>query len=171
MTGAGIDPTLPALLGAMPAVLRALLLLLPESELTGARDGDWGVGDVVAHLLDAEGIAFRERIARMAAEDRPYLRSIDPEARIAAAGLRGRSIAELLDAFGAAREAAVAALEALPAEALDREGEHDVAGRITPRDVAHQWAYHDLQHLRQIAAMLQAPLPDRMGNTRRFYDV
>jgi hypothetical protein len=53
---------------------------------------------------------------------------------------------------------------------LRRIGEHDQAGQISIEEIIHQWAYHDLMHLKQIASMLQAPLVEGMGNTRRFYD-
>ncbi|HEY8172536.1 MAG TPA: hypothetical protein VIH21_05565, partial [Dehalococcoidia bacterium] len=69
------------------------------------------------------------------------------------------------------RSAHVAVVRSLTAADLVRAGEHDVAGTITPSDIIHQWAYHDLMHVRQIAEMLQAALVPGMGNTRRFYDV
>jgi hypothetical protein len=50
-----------------------------------------------------------------------------------------------------------------------RRGEHDTAGEISALDIVHQWAYHDLMHLKQIESMLQAGLIERMGNTQLFY--
>jgi hypothetical protein len=38
-------------------------------------------------------------------------------------------------------------------------------------DLAHQWAAHDVTHLRQLALMLQTHLAPLMGRTRMFYDV
>ena len=38
-------------------------------------------------------------------------------------------------------------------------------------DIAHQWAAHDMAHLRQVALMLQQQLAPLMGATRGFYDV
>ncbi len=59
----------------------------------------------------------------------------------------------------------------LSPEQLARAGEHDQAGEITVAGIVHEWAYHDLMHAQQITRMLQAPLVESMGNTRRFYDV
>ncbi len=44
-------------------------------------------------------------------------------------------------------------------------------GEISVMDIAHQWAAHDVMHLRQIALMIQQHLAPKMGNTRSFYDV
>jgi hypothetical protein len=54
---------------------------------------------------------------------------------------------------------------------LARTGEHDQVGEIRVLDIAHQWAAHDMVHLRQIALMLQSHLAPLMGATRGFYDV
>ena len=60
-------------------------------------------------------------------------------------------------------------LDAIPADT--RGGQAHEAGEITAEDIAHQWAYHDLMHIKQNASILQAGLIGRMGNTRKFYDV
>jgi hypothetical protein len=50
-------------------------------------------------------------------------------------------------------------------------GEQDTVGEIRVVDVAHQWAAHDMAHLRQMALMIQQRLAPMMGRTRGFYDV
>jgi hypothetical protein len=59
----------------------------------------------------------------------------------------------------------------LSEQELARNGEHDEVGEICVSDIAHQWAAHDVSHLRQIALMIQQHLAPLMGNTRGFYDV
>jgi hypothetical protein len=106
---------------------------------------------------------------RIVAEDRPFIRSIDPPARLLAGGYAARNIDSLLDELVKQRESGLAWLQSLTQGQLERIGEHDTAGEISPADIVHQWAYHDLMHLKQVASILQAVLIDRMGNTRRFY--
>lgn len=163
-----IDERALAIIAATPAALRALL--------AGTNDAppappDWGAREIIAHLVDAEGIAFVERIERIIGEERPYIRSIDPPARLADGGYLERPLTDLLDVLAEMRAAHIPWLRRLDDVALVRTGDHDHAGPISAADIVHQWAYHDLQHLRQLAEALQAPLVPRMGNTRLFYDV
>ena len=67
-----------------PRVLKALLAGLPREVLEAPNDEGWSLKDIVAHLHDAEGIAFVERIDRMLHEERPFIASIDPPARLVA---------------------------------------------------------------------------------------
>jgi len=75
----------------------------------------------------------------------------------------------LLSEFEARRAAGITWLRALPTAALDRKGDHDEAGEISVADVAHQWAYHDLMHLKQAESIIQLRLEQGMGRTRLFY--
>lgn len=163
-----IDERALVILAATPATIRALLAGVDDAPATPP---EWGPREIVAHLLDAEGIAFVERIERIIAGERPYIRSIDPPARLAAGGYFERTLTDLLDALAEARRVNLGWLSGLSGASLARTGEHDHAGPISAVDIVHQWAYHDLQHLRQLAGALQAPLVPRMGNTRKFYDV
>jgi hypothetical protein len=52
---------------------------------------------------------------------------------------------------------------------LSRPGRHDTSGLVTPADIIHQWAFHDLAHLRQMREFIQAELAPSMGNTLSFY--
>jgi hypothetical protein len=122
-------------------------------------------------MVDTEAGVLADRVRRIVEEDRPFIRSIDAPARLVAGGYRERSVASLLDEFESLRREHVEWLSALTDDELARAGDHDEAGEITASDVAHQWAYHDLMHLKQIASMLQEALVEHMGNTRKFYDV
>jgi DinB family protein len=168
---ATIDPVALALIARTPNVLRALLTGLPPSLLTAPNDEGWSLKDIVAHLHDVEGIAFTERIERMLQEQQPKIASIDPPARLIAGGYAERDLAELLDELERFRAEHVAWLGGLSAAELERSGQHDTAGEILVVDLAHQWAAHDLAHLRQIALMIQQYLAPKMGRTRGFYDV
>lgn len=154
-----------------PLVLRSLLSGLPSSAVEAPNPEGWSLKDIVAHLLDVEDGVMVERITRMLESDRPFIRSIDPPARLAAGGYAARPLDDLLDDLARQRARHVPWLASLTSEQLARAGEHDEAGEIYVVDLAHQWAAHDLTHLRQIALMLQTHLAPLMGRTRMFYDV
>jgi hypothetical protein len=166
-----IDQTALALIRSTPAVLRALLAPLPEDVVRAPNPEGWSLKDIVAHLHDAESVAFADRIERMLNEERPFVHSIDPPARLLAGSYAARGLSELLADLARLREEHVTWLAGLTDTQLHRIGEHDRFGEISVGDVAHQWAAHDMAHLRQIGHMLQAHLAPLMGNTRGFYDV
>jgi DinB family protein len=167
----GIDPAALEVIGRTPGVVRALLAGLPAEVIDAPNDEGWSLKDIVAHLVDVEGAAFVDRIQRMLTEARPFIRSIEPSARLLEGGYASRQLDELLDDLQRLREHDVSWLRSLSAEDLSRSGEHDEVGEISVADVVHQWPAHDLSHLRQIAHMLHEHFAPRMGATRAFYDV
>jgi hypothetical protein len=185
-------------IGRTPAVLRGLVGG-PEGPLKGAdesagplkgpddldaavlegapgstQDRSWGPRQVAEHLLDVEDIAFMDRVRRVVdagvGGERPYIRSIDPPARLVAGGYAERTLEDLLGEFEQRRATDVAWLRSLPAGALANEGEHDRAGIFAARDLIHYWACHDLLHLRQIARALQDTLAPFAGNLVMFFE-
>jgi hypothetical protein len=166
-----IDNTALMILEHAPSALRGLLEHVPEATATDPRDDGWSARDALGHLLDVEEGVIPVRIRRIVEEDRPFIRSIDAPARLEAGGYRTRIVASLLDELAVRRRANVEWLRGLDEAQLGRSGDHDEAGEISAGDIAHQWAYHDLMHLKQIASILQEGLVGLMGNTRKFYDV
>jgi len=102
--------------------------------------------------------------------ERPYIRSIDPPARLVEGGYASRNLEDLLVELERRRAGDVAWLRSLPVEALDSQGEHDRAGIFAARDLIHYWACHDLLHLRQIARGLQDTLAPFAGNLTTFFE-
>ena len=166
-----IDPAALEVIAHTPGVLRALLAGLPSDVVLRPNDEGWSLKDIVAHLYDVESAAFIERIQRMLDEERPFIRSIDPPARLAAGGYASRGLDELLNELAEMRAEHVEWLRGLSAADLARQGQHDEVGQIGVLDIIHQWPAHDLSHLRQVALMLQQHFAPLMGATRGFYDV
>jgi hypothetical protein len=166
-----IDAAALDLIGRTPSVLRTLLLGLPRSLVERPNDEGWSLKDIVAHLLDVEDIAFTERIGRILHSDRPLIASIDPPARLSEGGYASRTLEDLLDDLQRQRKDGTAWLASLGPSELGRTGEHDTVGDISVVDIAHQWAAHDMAHLRQMTLMIQQYLAPMMGATRGFYDV
>jgi len=166
-----VDPSAFEVIGHTPRTLRALLVGLPGELVDKPNDEGWSLKDIVAHLVDVEGVAFVERIRRMLAEVRPAISSIDPPARLQTGGYASRSLENLLDELEQRRAADVAWLRSLSPDQLHRPGLHQDVGEIFVIDIAHQWAAHDMAHLRQVALMIQEHFAPLMGATRGFYDV
>jgi hypothetical protein len=117
-----------------------------------------------------EGIAFRERIGRIVAEDDPFIRSIDPSARLDHGGYAAESLGDLLDRFAQQRAESIGWLKALSSGDLERTGTHDEAGTIGATELVHYWACHDLLHLRQLIYALQARMLPHIGNMHLFLE-
>jgi hypothetical protein len=170
------------IIGRTPAVLRGLVDALeppvleagsrPAGALTGSKG--WGPRQVAEHLVDVEDIAFMDRVRRLVnagvSGEQPYIRSIDPPARLVEGGYAARTLENLLVELEQRRAGDVVWLRSLPAGALDSQGEHDRAGIFAARDLIHYWACHDLLHLRQIVRGLQDSLAPYAGNLTVFFE-
>jgi hypothetical protein len=58
--------------------------------------------------------------------------------------------------FEEQRQTNVELLRSLPAEAGNRKARHLAAGQITLSEMLHEWALHDLGHIRQVAELVRA---------------
>jgi uncharacterized damage-inducible protein DinB len=150
-----LEPGTVEILAATPGTLRALLASLPASVVERPDSGGWSARDIVAHLVD-RGRIQRARVERLLAQPGAGIEDSDERATLAASGLRPWPLAALLDEFERARADDVVRYAALAAADLARPGVHSVAGEITVANLIHQAAYHDTQHLGQIAAALGA---------------
>ena len=79
-----------------------------------------------------------------------------------------RALAELLSELSRLRSGSLELLHTLRSADLERGGDHVTVGRLTVRDLLHEWVHHDRNHLRQALANVQAYVWPQMGNARRF---
>ena len=163
-----VAPTAIEVIAETPAALRALLHGLPRGALEAPVDDGWSTKDVVAHLLDANSVAFTNRIRRMLAEDRPLIKPIDPSARLKEQDYASWPLDRLLNDFERVRGEDVELLRGLSGQEMARAGEHAEAGEITVSDLAHYCAVHDMMHLQQIARMLLTQIAGSVGNMGRY---
>jgi hypothetical protein len=63
---------------------------------------------------------------------------------------------ESFDRFEDQRKTNVKYLRTLPRSAGERRARHTSAGAITLQQMLHEWAMHDLGHIRQIAELVRA---------------
>lgn len=139
-----------AAIGGTPDDLARLIKDRDDDDLLQpARDGGWGVVEVLAHLRDWEEV-FLERVQRTATEDRPFLPSQDDELWPIERDYRGQDPARTLEQFRKLRGQLVAFLRTLPAEAWDRVADHGVVGEVTLLWMADHVCDHDREHLDQV---------------------
>lgn len=107
--------------------------------------GEWGVRDVISHLLFAERL-LAERLRLLLTEDDPDLAS----AAVWNYATDPRSASDLLDDFAESRGRTLAVLRGLPLEGWERSGRHTEFGRVTVRMQAGYFAKHERHHFPQI---------------------
>ena len=143
------------LLEATPEILRGLMTGLSDEDARWKPAPDrFSVAEVLAHLSHSEGHCYRMRLDRFLSESLPefepddaqmYLdlyRDIDPE--------------DAFYNFQDQRETNIEYLRDLPSAAGQRQALHREYGEITLSEMLHEWALHDLGHVRQIAELVRA---------------
>jgi len=165
--------TLPCLdlLEATPEILRGLMCELSEEDARWKPAPDrFSVAEVLAHLSHSEGHCYRTRVDRFLSEERPEFEPDD--AQMYAAIYRDCDPEEDFNHFEEQRDDNVEFLRDLPAEAGARTALHREAGAITLAEMLHEWALHDLGHVRQIAELVRArKYLAGAGPLARFYSL
>lgn len=157
------EPTALAVMRAMPVVLDALVRAVPADFLERRPAPDeWSPRAVLGHLLYVEQL-LRERTAAMVAddEDTPMPRGAPAPAPAAP------SVS--LQEWRRERGKTLTWLTVLGPAELERASLSPRFGRITAREQIDEWAYHDLDHLRQLLAAIETDLYPRIGGYRRLY--
>lgn len=147
-------------LARTPSRLATLVDGVAEGALDTAPAGEWNTRTVLAHIRDDEFLVMRLRLARMLAEEHPTLTPFDEGAWAAARWLDREGRTELLADIAQQREASVAILGRLPAEAWRRPGTQPEIGTFTLGWWVEHWLEHDVNHLQQIATLLGRPVPE-----------
>ena len=142
-------------LEATPAILRGLMcdLSVEDTEWKPAPDR-FSVAEVLAHLSHSEGHCYRTRVDQFVNEELP---EIEPdEASMHLELYRNADAEDAFDHFEDQRETNLEFLRTLPRSAGERRARHQKAGEITLQQMLHEWAMHDLGHIRQIAELVRA---------------
>lgn len=144
-----------ALLAATPALLRGLM-----AELSGG-DARWrpaadrfSIAEVLAHLAHSEWHCYRHRLDRLLAEELPEFEPDDAQLHLDL--YRDADPERERDRFEAQRASNLELLRGLPAAAGERRARHLAVGEITLSQMLHEWALHDLGHVRQVAELVRA---------------
>jgi hypothetical protein len=143
------------LLEATPAILRGLMCQLTEEDARWKpAPGRFSVAEVLAHLSHSEGHCYRLRVDRFLSEERPEFEADDAQLHLDR--YRDADPEFEFDHFEERRDDNIEFLRGLPAGAGARKALHPEAGEITLAQMLHEWALHDLGHIRQIAELIRA---------------
>ena len=114
----------------------------------------FSIAEVLAHLSHSEGHCYRVRVDRFLDEERPEFEPDDAQFHLDL--YRDADPEDEFDHFEEQREDNLDFLRNLPAGAGGRVALHREAGEITLAQMLHEWALHDLGHVRQIAELVRA---------------
>jgi len=143
-------------LQATPKKLSALLKGKSKKQLTTRPEPDkWSVTEVAAHLADAE-VAIAWRFRQILSTNGVPIQGYDQNAWAATFDYAHRDPKQSVESFAALRAANVALLKSVPRKLWENYGVHSERGKESVARVMSLVAGHDLNHLRQIEAMLKA---------------
>ena len=143
------------LLEATPAILRGLMSEISDEDARWKPAPDrFSIAEVLAHLSHSEGHCYRARVDRFLAEEMPELEPDDAQMHLDL--YTNGDPEEDFGHFEDQRETNIELLRGLPADAGSRRAKHLTAGEITLSQMLHEWALHDLGHVRQIAELVRA---------------
>jgi hypothetical protein len=148
----GRDPM--TVLSSTPSELETLIKGCSRTSLDAPPAPDkWSVTTIVAHLADSE-IVYGFRLRLMVAASGCAIQATDQDAWAVAFDYAAQDPAVSIEDFRVNRARTLRMLEALSMSQWDCYGVHSERGRETVRRVVELVAGHDINHLRQIRAIL-----------------
>lgn len=130
--------------------------------------GEWCAKEVTGHIIEAERRGFAGRIRQFLEVEGPDAVAWDQDAVERERRDCERDAASLREELVALRRESVVLVRSLRPEHLARWGTHPKVGRLTVRDLIHEWVHHDRNHLRQLLAIAQLRVYPQMGNAQGF---
>ena len=143
------------LLEATPEILRGLMSEISDEDARWKPAPDrFSIAEVLSHLSHSEGHCYRARVDRFVAEEMPTFESDDAQMHLEV--YPGADPEEDFAHFEEQREDNLELLRGLTRDAGARRALHATVGEITLDQMLHEWALHDLGHIRQIAELVRA---------------
>lgn len=143
------------LLEATPAILRGLMSEISDEDARWKPAADrFSIAEVLSHLSHSEVQCYRARLDRFLVEEMPKFEPDDAQMHLDV--YRNADPGKDFGHFKDQRKVNVELLRGLPAETGARKAMHGAAGEITLSQMLHEWALHDLGHIRQIAELVRA---------------
>jgi hypothetical protein len=151
-------------LAGTPPVLSAIVSNLPRSaQDEHPSEGAWSPREVLAHLLHAETVAMGPRVLRASQENNLRLENL------AGPTSPPGDSRQMSNDWADARGANLVWLRKLTLEQRAHVVHHQRFGEITVDTYVAEWAYHDLDHLRQILSVLAVDLYPHIGPFQSLY--
>jgi hypothetical protein len=143
------------MLATTPDILRGLMCELSDDDARWKPGPDrFSIAEVLAHLSHSEGHCYRSRLDRFMAEERPEFEADDAQMYLDL--YRNAEAEDAFDHFEDQRITNIELLRTLTDEQGERVALHKEAGEITLNQMLHEWALHDLGHIRQVAEIVRA---------------
>jgi len=115
--------------------------------------GKWSVGEILAHLADTE-IVMGYRVRQVLQHSGVVIQPFDQEIWASVGRYQQIPAARSLERLRHERQANVDLLQSLSPEQWARHGIHAERGKESIEHISKLWAGHDLNHLRQVEAIL-----------------
>jgi hypothetical protein len=154
-----------------PNTLRSLLANAAKDDLDWQPSPDrWSISMVLAHLAEVEPNGFVSRFRAIAEQDNPHLPVYD-QLVLFRFGRKFDGRAEL-KTFEQERKDTLRWLKTLPGSVGTRTGMHEELGVISFAELLHEFAFHDLGHIRQIIELYRShAFYPNMGGFRSYYKI
>ena len=167
---AGADPMV--LLPTAPDTVATLIADASSEDLSHRpAPGRWCVREIIAHLADTE-LVVAYRIRTILSSPGTAIQAFDQDVWARTGRYDARDVKQSLGLFRALRDANLELLRSLSPEQWARHGVHAERGVESVRDIAMLHAGHDINHLKQVEAILETrPKPTVMtpvGLTSRW---
>jgi hypothetical protein len=142
-------------LASTPRQLAALLKGARKAKFTKRPAPDkWSVAEIIGHIADTEIVqSFRLRLI-LGSNGTP-IQGFDQDAWAGFSHYEKQDTGHSLQAFRLSRERNVQLLKKIPAGMWDNFGMHSERGKETIMRVTEMMAGHDINHVRQIRAILK----------------
>jgi len=151
-------------LAGTPPVLSAIVSNLPRTaQDERPSEGAWSPREVLSHLLFAETLSMGPRVKRASEENHFH-----PEPLQVEQPPPGEP-RQMSNDWADARAANLDWLRKLTPDQRAHIVHHPRYGEITVDTYVAEWAYHDLDHLRQILSVLAADLYPHIGPFQALY--
>jgi hypothetical protein len=145
-------------LARLPDRLATLIDGRVEADLRRRQeDGEWSAKEIACHLRDGARI-YHERLFLAATHERPLLPGYDEAALARDKNYQEAETAAIIPELRSWREETVDLLAGLRPEAWDHVAIHEEIGPMTVAQLAVHMAEHEVDHLRGIARLLDAPV-------------
>ena len=160
-------------LASTPGVVRSMVRGLSDDwTASSGRQDDWGVFDIVGHLIHADETDWipRAEVILAQGEDRNFP-PFDRFGQFEKAD--GKTLGVLLDEFDAVRRACLATLRGwnLTDDQLELRGVHPEFGDVNLRQLLSTWVVHDLTHIRQMATVMAKKYGDAVGPWKAYLSI
>lgn len=141
---------------AAPRKLASLLKGRTKKELTRRpAPGKWSVGEIAAHLADAE-IAISWRLRQILSKDAIPIQAYDQDSWATTFDYAHRDPRQSVELFRVLRESNLTLLKSVPRKLWNNYGMHQERGNESISHMVRMVAGHDVNHLRQIEAIVKS---------------